>query len=39
MRLALKYSSRVIGLMDGKLVMNEPSGSLKAADLDHLYKH
>jgi phosphonate transport system ATP-binding protein len=39
MRLALKYSSRVIGLMDGKLVMNEPSGNLKAADLDHLYKH
>jgi phosphonate transport system ATP-binding protein len=36
--LALKYSSRVIGLKDGDLVMNEPSGSLKASDLDGLYK-
>ncbi|MFP6712810.1 MAG: ATP-binding cassette domain-containing protein [Rhodospirillales bacterium] len=36
--LALKYSSRVIGLKDGDLMMNEPSGSLKASDLDGLYK-
>jgi phosphonate transport system ATP-binding protein len=36
--LALKYSSRVIGLKDGNLALNEPSGALKAADLDDLYK-
>ena len=36
--LALKYSTRVIGLKLGVLVMNEKSINLKAADLDDLYK-
>jgi phosphonate transport system ATP-binding protein len=36
--LALKYSTRVIGLKLGDLVMDEKSINLKAADLDDLYK-
>ncbi len=36
--LALKYSSRIIGLKDGELIMNEPASNLKASDLDEIYK-
>jgi len=36
--LALKYSSRVIGLKDGDIALNEPSDNLKATDLDELYQ-
>ncbi|MBT3989036.1 MAG: ATP-binding cassette domain-containing protein [Rhodospirillaceae bacterium] len=36
--LALKYSSRVIGLKEGELALDEPADRLKAADLDDLYK-
>lgn len=36
--LALEYSSRIIGLKQGVIVMDQPSAGLTAADLDFLYK-
>jgi phosphonate transport system ATP-binding protein len=35
--LALAHTSRVIGLRDGKVVMDQPTAGLKPADLDDLY--
>jgi phosphonate transport system ATP-binding protein len=35
--LALRYSTRIIGLKDGAIAIDEPAGRLKRADLDFLY--
>ncbi len=35
--LALAHTTRVIGLRDGKVVMDQPTAGLKPADLDDLY--
>ena len=37
--LALKNSTRIVGLKDGKKIMDEPVKGIKAKDLDELYKH
>ncbi|GAA3971898.1 ATP-binding cassette domain-containing protein [Allohahella marinimesophila] len=36
--LALKHATRVIGLRDGRLALDEPSATLRAADLGFLYE-
>jgi len=36
--LALAYSDRLIGLDDGRIIMDEPTAGMKASDLDHLYQ-
>ncbi|MBT3915431.1 MAG: ATP-binding cassette domain-containing protein [Rhodospirillaceae bacterium] len=37
--LALRYTDRVIGLRLGDLVLDQPTATIRAADLDDLYKH
>ena len=37
--LALKNSTRIIGLKEGQKIMDEPVKGIKAKDLDDLYKH
>jgi len=36
--LALHYATRVVGIRDGKLVIDQPNDNLKQADLDFLYQ-
>jgi phosphonate transport system ATP-binding protein len=36
--LALAYSDRVVGLKDGRIVMDQPAAGLESADLDTLYR-
>jgi len=38
MNLAITYSDRLIGLKDGEIVLDEPSGGMKASDLDDLFR-
>lgn len=35
--LALAYTSRVVALRDGRIVLDEPSSGITSSDLDHLY--
>ena len=37
-KLALKYSDRVIGLKNGVKVMDQSTQGMKASDLDDLYQ-
>ncbi|MEL0107689.1 MAG: ATP-binding cassette domain-containing protein [Rhodospirillaceae bacterium] len=37
--LAIGYTDRIIGLEGGQIVFDQPSSSIKAADLEHLYKN
>ena len=39
MGLAVNYSNRIIGLEDGRIVMDQPSSEIKASDLERLYKN
>lgn len=36
--LALRYASRIIGLKDGRIALDEPNDGLKGSDLDFLYR-
>ena len=36
--LALHYASRIIGLKDGRVALDQPSDGLSAGDLDFLYR-
>ncbi len=36
--LALEYSDRIIGLKDGRKVMDQPTSGMKASDLDDIYR-
>ena len=36
--LALRYTTRVIGVQDGRIVLDEPSQTLSASDLAPLYQ-
>lgn len=36
--LALAYTNRVVGLKNGRIVLDEPTSALKPSDLDFLYK-
>ena len=35
--LALTYASRIVGLQDGRITLDEPSNGMRARDLDVLY--
>jgi phosphonate transport system ATP-binding protein len=35
--LALAYTDRIIGLRNGRVVLDQPSAGMKPSDLDHLY--
>ncbi|MGY8990951.1 MAG: phosphonate ABC transporter ATP-binding protein [Rhodospirillales bacterium] len=37
--LAVNYSNRIIGLEDGRIILDQPSSEIKASDLEHLYKN
>ena len=36
--LALQYASRIIGLKDGRIALDQASDGLSTADLDFLYR-
>ena len=36
--LALSYATRIVGLQNGGIALDQPSAGLTAADLDFLYK-
>jgi phosphonate transport system ATP-binding protein len=36
-KLALAYTDRIIGLQDGRIVLDEPSAGMKPSDLNHIY--
>jgi len=37
--LAIEYTDRVVGLKDGRIVMDQPTAGMTPADLDDLYRH
>ncbi|MCK5165995.1 MAG: ATP-binding cassette domain-containing protein [Rhodospirillaceae bacterium] len=37
--LALAYSDRIIGIKDGRIVLDQPSSGMEPSDLDDLYHH
>jgi phosphonate transport system ATP-binding protein len=36
--LALEFSTRIIGLKQGRIALDKPTAGLKRSDLDFLYK-
>ena len=36
--LALAYTDRVVGLKDGRIVLDRPAADLESSDLDVLYR-
>jgi phosphonate transport system ATP-binding protein len=37
--LALAYTDRLVGLKDGRIVMDQPAAGLERSDLDSLYRN